>query len=618
MVRTRFCWLLALVLMSAAVPLLRAQVIRVETREVPVDVTVTGKKGAPTGELAAKDFSVWEDGKPQKINSVVSAAADPETSLKHFVLYFDFSTMPVSDQADTERAATAFIDGVASPDRYMAVMSITPNGPRVLQDFTVASAPLKNAVAHVQNTVGGRGGSGATGDLPESLSAVCRSMAPATGRKALLLFTGGHADYTGAIPEAFKASVTACNRANVAMYVIAGNSGTSGGLQNAPMRPGSCTGCSVVIQPTAEDASANFAQMLAQGTGGEMLTLSNTLKDQLASVAREQDDYYRIFYTPPPAKDGSCHSLRVAVDTRGLTAKARNEYCTEKALDVVAGKVAGQALEANAAHAEDTGSNGATLQLPYFYTSANRASVHLSLNLIPAAMKLHGQIDLVGTVLRPDGGTAARFADTKTVEADGQTPWHYEQQFTVAAGTYVFQLAIGAGPDTLAKLEVPLKVEALNPASLGIGSIAFSTDSKPLDQAAPASIVPILEGHGPMTADRRQFVPAAENRFARNDQIYFYTEFYDPALGGANPPAVDASTLKMEYCISDRKTGDVKGCSPMVSLAGLVHPGDPVVPFATRLSALAQLPAGPYRLEVRAAVPSTPAQATRAIDFDLN
>jgi VWFA-related protein len=623
-----------------AVPFLWAQtpadpntaVIRVETREVPIDITVTGKKGAALSDLTAKDFSVWEDGKPQTITSVVSASADPETSQKHFVLYFDFNTLRVTDQVASERFATEFIDGLASPDRFMAVASLGASGPRVLQDFTPARAALKQAVGISLNVNAASARQQSTFSNPvtltDSLKKIAQSLAPAPGRKALLLFTGG---YSEGYASALKELITTCNRANVAVYVVAGNSdasAASGDLQNIhdsplPPRPGSVH----LGGNTDSDPAATFAQLLANGTGGEALGFTASLKDQLAAVAREQDEYYRVFYTPPPAKEGTCHILRVATNTRGLTTRARNEYCTEKPVDLVAGKIAGEGLESRAAGA---GAVDATTQLPYFYTGTNRAVVHLSVVLVPTGMKfeknqsgLHGQIDVVGTVLRLDGATAARFADTKSIDLANQqsadaftkTPYHYEQQFTVPAGTYNFQIAMDAGPNSVGKVEVPLKVDPWNSTALGIGGIAFSTEIHPADQAG-ASAAPILEGQGPLIAGGKQFVPAATNRFQKSQTIYFYTEVYDPALGSANPPPIDSSTLKMQYRVLDQKTGEVKMDTGLNGVPGYIHAGNPVVPFATRLS-VAQLPAGSYRLEVRAAIPLSQDAVARIVDFEL-
>jgi hypothetical protein len=191
-----------------------------------------------------------------------------------------------------------------------------------------------------------------------------------------------------------------------------------------------------------------------------------------------------------------------------------------------------------------------------------------------------------------------------------RTPWHYEHQFTVAAGTYTVQVAIGAGPNAVGKVEMPLKVDPWTGTGLGMGGIAFSTDLRTADQADPAG-GPVLEGHGPLMAGGKQFVPAATNKFVHSAPLYFYTEIDDAALAGPNPPA-----LEMQYRVLDGKTGEARAETGMAGIGNYVRPGNPVVPFATRLQ-LEQLPAGSYRLEVRAGVAGSQETAVRTIDFAL-
>jgi VWFA-related protein len=619
--RSRFVELVTLTFVcGTAVPLLRAQappIIRAEAREVLIDVTVTGRKAGSATDLTAKDFSVWEDGKQQKINSVSSAAADPEASQKHFLLYFDFNAMQQEDRVASMKSALGFVDGLASPDRYMAVVSMSPSGPHVLQNFTTAKAALEKAVNVPINS---RGQPNIAIDATVSLAAVCDSMAPAAGRKALLLFTGGYP----ASVDTFRPVITACNRANVAIYVITGAAPV--GYSSQTNRPQMNTGMNGSIfnsQNIDPQTGADFARMLAEGTGGEALKVASVLPEQLAAIAREQDEYYRVAYTPPPAKEGSCHTIKVAMAAHGLDARARNEYCTVKPVDLVAGKIAGQELESRAANSGNDGNAtlATTVQLPYFYTGTNRASVHLSAEVVPTGMKfekdktgLHGQLDVVGTVLRPDGATAARFADTVDIDRENQqsvdaftrAPYHYEHQFTVAAGTYQFQLAIGAGPNAVGKVEMPLYVEPWNSAKLGMGGIAFSTEAHSVDSAV-ADEGPALEGRGPLVAGGKRFEAAATNRFPRSAPIYFYTEIYDPAL----------DALTMQYRILDSRTGEVRAETGMAGIGSYMRLGDSVVPFATRL-ALGQLPAGSYRLEVRAAIAASQETVARTIDFELN
>jgi VWFA-related protein len=139
------------------------------------DVSVTDKNGKPIEGLAAKDFTITEDGVPQTIKFCepqklldtatpppVSTAppakaldsgrakVDPVTSIqittepagdvryrdrRLMVLYFDMSAMPPPDQLRAESAAISFVSkNMKGPD-LMAVMSFS-DGVHVLQDFT--------------------------------------------------------------------------------------------------------------------------------------------------------------------------------------------------------------------------------------------------------------------------------------------------------------------------------------------------------------------------------------------------------------------------------------------------------------------------------------------------
>jgi hypothetical protein len=265
------------------------------------------------------------------------------------------------------------------------------------------------------------------------------------------------------------------------------------------------------------------------------------------------------------------------------------------------------------------------MQLPWFYTGTNRASVRLVMDFIPAGMKFEkdkngfrGQIDVVATALTPEGATAARFADTvnidlpdqQRVEAFRQKLYHYEHPFLVAAGTYTLQAAVGVGPTAVGNVKMPLTVPAWRSGTLGISGIALSSEVRPLD--AEASEGPVLEGRGPLVAGGKQFIPSATNRFRRSDQVYFYTEVSDPSLSEANP-----APITMQFRILDRKSGDVKTESAAGRLTGFVRIGNPLVPVATHLP-VDQLPPGSYRLQVGVAAGTASEGVFQTVDFDLD
>src|ERR1035438_10498182 len=99
-------------------------VIRTETRLVLVDAVVTDKKGAYIGDLALKDFKVWEDNKEQQLKTF-SFGADPNAPVdnqrRYIVLFFDNASTNFAEQAQARQAAAKFIESNAGPDRVMAI-----------------------------------------------------------------------------------------------------------------------------------------------------------------------------------------------------------------------------------------------------------------------------------------------------------------------------------------------------------------------------------------------------------------------------------------------------------------------------------------------------------------
>ncbi|HEY4085349.1 MAG TPA: VWA domain-containing protein [Bryobacteraceae bacterium] len=607
------------VLLGMTASALYAQgVIRVETREVLVDVTVTGK--GDTSNLTAKDFSVSEDGKQQKITSVTRAATNKDAAPKHFVIYLDFSMMPAALQSQSEEAAIGFIEAMASPDRYMAIASFGISGPVVLQNFTNAKEPLKKAAAAPLNLkpipaammggILGAGSKAGTVGLSGSLEAVCESLQGSAGRTSLILFTG---TIIQSVTD-FESTAKACNRSNTAIDAVAPPGGVDTGNASELGRSAAAVAGRVTIPLIS---AATLAQYLADSTGGRVFLFSSKLPEELASIAREQDDSYRLAYVPPQSKEGSCHDLRVKTSVKGAELRARREYCTEKEVDVVAGKIAGQALEAKAG----SGNLNAAMALPWFYAGANRASVHLVVDMVPTGMKfekdkdgLHGQIDLVGSAVRADGGTAARFADTVALDAADQQqadallkkPYHYEHTFNIAPGDYKFQLSLGTGPNAVAKLEAPLAVAPWNGSAFAISSLVLSSETHPVEAEDAGSRL-FLEGKAPLSAGGRVFVPSSATKFPRSAPFYLYAEIYDPGA---------AQGVLLQYRILDAKSGEIRGDSGVGAISSYIRPGNPLIPFATGLN-LEKLPAGAYRLEVKAGMQADAMTAVRTVDFEL-
>jgi VWFA-related protein len=242
--------------------------IKAETREVRVDVVVTDKKGNYVQDLTTNDFRLYEDDKQQSINSF-SFGADPnipiEAKRHYMVLFFDNSSMELSDQPRARAAAGKFIDAYAGEDRVMAIVNFGGTM-QFAQNFTMDANRLKQAVSGISTsslssnpTASNSGndanspGSAVNTNMPSglqtgmpslgnaegnfgaytlllSLRQLAKSLTPIPGRKSLILFTAGFE----LNPERFSeltATIDACNKANVAVYPMDVRGLVSGSLQ---------------------------------------------------------------------------------------------------------------------------------------------------------------------------------------------------------------------------------------------------------------------------------------------------------------------------------------------------------------------------------------------------
>ena len=213
-------------------------VIKAETKVVLVDAVVTDKKGEYLRDLTVKDFRVWEDNTEQTITSfsLESDASSAKKQTHYMVLFFDNTTMSVSDQMQARQAAGKFIDSNASPDHVMAVVNYGGTL-QIAQNFTADKERLKKAVSGIssafvsagEQTVdisssGFPGISGAEMDFAArsgllALRSMVKSIAALPGRKTLVLLTSGFPVTPEQMPEV-TAVINDCNKANVAVYPI--------------------------------------------------------------------------------------------------------------------------------------------------------------------------------------------------------------------------------------------------------------------------------------------------------------------------------------------------------------------------------------------------------------
>jgi VWFA-related protein len=251
-------------------------IIHAETRLVLVDTVVTDKKGNYIRDLTLKEFKVWEDNKEQPIKSFsFEDSASPDKAQTHYlVLFFDNSTMNMTDQMRAREAAAKFIDANAAPNRLIALIDFGGTV-KIAQNFTADADRLKQVVAGLKtSTVSPNGspvelasvgvaplsGPSALG-LPQlnnaeadfgaqslmlALRSVAKSLGSVPGRKTLVMLTSGFPT-TPERQSELTAVIAVCNRYNVAVYPLDVRgldapgpiSAPHGALMPHPSRPGS-------------------------------------------------------------------------------------------------------------------------------------------------------------------------------------------------------------------------------------------------------------------------------------------------------------------------------------------------------------------------------------------
>jgi VWFA-related protein len=386
--------------------------------------------------------------------------------------------------------------------------------------------------------------------------------------------------------------------------------------------------------PPSATVNQQIMYMLADGTGGFVIHDSNDLLGGLQKIGKEQNQYYLLGYTPPDAKQGSCHVLHVKVDRGGTEVRARTGYCSSKPLDVLSGNPVEKTLEAKISAAQpgplaaQAGPQSASMRLPFFFASPNVARVNVATELPATGLKFekknnaqHAEVNFLGIAYTAEGTVAARFSDTLKLdfaskeEADEakKKPLHYENQFDIASGKYTFKLVFSEGGDNFGKLEAPLEVDSFKSDQFGVSGLALSKEYHRTSDLGAGLDLALIEDRKPLIADGLQIVPSGNTTYSKSDLAIFYVELYDPLMASTDPQNLPVVGLQMR--VLDRKTGEQKVDTGLFKLEPQPLPGNSTIPLGEKIP-VATLAPGAYQLEVTAA-DSTGQKAKRTADFDI-
>ncbi len=332
----------------------------VTSQLVIVNVSVRDRSGRSVDGLTAKDFTVFEDGKPQKIAvferqqlevepvtpvaaPAAAPAAAPTTTRKPqitpsapgqvrfkdrrlLVLFFDFSSMATEDQFRAQKSALDFLDKRLSPSDVVAIMSFSSKL-QVLEDFTADRDRLKEVIkgfhigeaselaaegATPSDTDDSDDSTAFTADETEfnvfntdrkltALETAVRMLGSLPEKKALVYFSSGVGKTGTENQSQLKSTVNAAIRSNVSFYPI----DARGLLASAPggdATQGARSGSGIFSGNTQRQARDSYNNQqetlytLAADTGGKALLDSNDLSLGIVQAQKDISSYYILGY----------------------------------------------------------------------------------------------------------------------------------------------------------------------------------------------------------------------------------------------------------------------------------------------------------------------------------
>lgn len=351
------------------------------TQLVVETVSVKDKQGNPVEGLAAKDFSVTEDGVPQAIRFFeyqklpdqpgaappavpervhiydklgrvhISAEAPGGTRYKDrrlLALYFDMTAMPTGDQVRALRAAETFIRTEMTSSDMMAILRYSGGAVDVLQDFTED----RNRLLSITGTMIAGEGEGfdiSTSDAStpdtgaafgqddsefnifntdrqlSALQTAARMLGQLSEKKLLIYFASG-LRLNGMNNQAqLHATINAAIRAGVSFWPIdarglVAEAPLGDATQGSPGGIGMYSGAAALATTTNFQQSQDTLYALASDTGGKALLDTNDLAKGIQQAERSISSYYILgYYSANTALDGKFRRIKISLNA-GLAA----------------------------------------------------------------------------------------------------------------------------------------------------------------------------------------------------------------------------------------------------------------------------------------------------------
>ncbi|MBZ5509618.1 MAG: VWA domain-containing protein [Acidobacteriia bacterium] len=359
---------------------------RVETDVVLANVVVRDKSGAIVRGLKKEDFTLYEDGKQQRIDSfdfeqtdtqavpqpaqavLVAPRTTPSVPVvkptdklefrdhRIVVLFFDLTSMQPEEIERAVQAAQKFVDKQMTPSDMVAVISLA-SSLQVNQDLTSDHDLLVKALARMNPSSGGGFDAGITGDTEgtadtaqpftpddteynifntdrrlEALQSLADSLSRIEQKKSVIYFSSGM-DKTGIENQSqLRNAINRAVRGNVAIYPM-DMRGLQAIIPGGEAQQASLRGTSPYSGASVRNAfDSNFSTQetlvtLAADTGGRAFLDSNDFGAVFKKVQEDTSAYYVLGYrSSNPARDGRFRKITVKTSVPNVKIEFRKGY----------------------------------------------------------------------------------------------------------------------------------------------------------------------------------------------------------------------------------------------------------------------------------------------------
>jgi VWFA-related protein len=329
--------------------------VRSNTRVVLLDVVASDRSGHPVRTLTQNDFTILEDGKPQKISSFEAPAASASIGLPnspHTIILLDELNTGFADLSTARDRILAFLAQHNLDGTPTALMTLNLHGISVVQDYTPDRALLKEKLTQFHpallNPVEGEFQQTKVQEHAQksidSLVAIAHASQGSPYSLNIIWVTNG---FAGALKETKNADgaqnglrrlANLLMSARIRLYsidpggvktlqaTVVATPGSGSAMSGGNLLTSTATNDDLALLGTAFEAN-QLLDILTRMTGGHAFYGRNDTEMALSQAVNDGAANYSISYSPANSEfSGEYRKIEVRTGREGVTARTRLGY----------------------------------------------------------------------------------------------------------------------------------------------------------------------------------------------------------------------------------------------------------------------------------------------------